>query len=307
VSSNGSWNEDHPSFPPILPDPSVELSAIRRAPSLDPTALYNILGPRPNPAELDDVRQPHDAITDALPQTRGATAIPVAPFGLSQTWSGVPSRSPADEHRTNRGSTAQSDARIVSDVTPSNEWQPGARYANGNRPPSGPGLNPIRINGRWFQMEGGQASRLAEAQTRAENAIASVREREPKWRPTPSFAENVEGQIRAYEAEAKEAQARLRELVRLEFSPIIPIERPPTARERNSVARDLARWFVNNHRHVIEGTAWLAELEPSIDAYRAPQGRWRPSGRRFQTRSRVMIFIISSSTPARNRMAFRDQ
>jgi hypothetical protein len=76
-------------------------------------------------------------------------------------------------------------------------------------------------------MEGGQASRLAEAQTRAENAIASVREREPKWRPTPSFAENVEGQIRAYEAEAKEAQARLRELVRLEFSPIIPIERPP--------------------------------------------------------------------------------
>jgi hypothetical protein len=185
-------------------------------------------------------------------------------------WLGVPSRNPADEHRTDGGSTAQSDARIVSDVTPGNEWQPGARYANGNRPPSGPGLTPIRINGRWFQMEGGQASRLTEAQTRAESAIARVREREPKWRPTPSFAENVEGQIRAYESEAEEAQARLRELTRLEFSPIIPTKRPFTTREQNNIARELALWFANNHRHVIEGDAWLNELEPSIDSYLDP-------------------------------------
>jgi hypothetical protein len=270
ASSNGSWNEDHPSFRPVPPDLNVELSAIRGAPSLNPTALYDILTPQPNRAKPDDAREPHDAITAALPPARGATAIPMAPFGLSPIWPSVPSLYPADERRTNERSAAQSDARIVSDVTPSNEWQPGAQYANGNRPPSGPGLTPIRINGRWFQMEGGQAVLLTEAQTRAENAIARVREREPKWHPTPSFAENVEGQIRAYEAEAKEAQARLRELTRLEFSPIIPIERPPTASERNSVARDLARWFVNNHRHVIEGTAWLAELEPSIDAYRDP-------------------------------------
>lgn len=270
VSSNGSWNEDHPSFRPIPPDPNVELSAIRRAPSLDPTALYNILAPQPNRAKPDDARQPHDAIPTALPQARGATAISVARFGLSQTWLGVPSRNPADEHGTNEGSTAQSDARIVSDVTPGNEWQPGARYANGNRPPSGPGLTPIRINGRWFEMEGGQASRLAEAQTRAESAIARVREREPKWRPTPSFAENVEGQIRAYESEAKEAQARLGELTRLEFSPIIPTKRPFTTREQNNIARELALWFANNHRHVIEGDAWLNELEPSIDSYLDP-------------------------------------
>jgi hypothetical protein len=270
VSSNGSWNEDNPSFRPIPPDPSVELSPIRRAPSLDPTALYNILTPQPNPAELDDVRQPHDAITDALPQARGAIAIPTAPLGLSQTWTSVASRHPADERRANGGSTALGDARIVSDVTPDNEWQPGARYANGNRPPSVPGLTPIRINGQWFQMEVGQALRLTEAQTRAENAITRVREREPQWRPTPSFAENVEGQIRAYEAEAKEARARLRELVSLEFSPIIPIERPPTAKERNDFAREIARWFVNNRSHVIEGAAWLTELEPTVRSYLDP-------------------------------------
>ena len=92
-----------------------------------------------------------------------------------------------------------------------------------------------------FRWEGGQASRLTEAQTRAESAIARVREREPKRRPTPSFAENVEGQIRACESEAKEAQARLGELTRLEFSPVIPIERPPTAKERNDFAKERSR------------------------------------------------------------------
>src|SRR5437764_2847459 len=62
----------------------------------------------------------------------------------------------------------------------------------------------------------------------------------PNGAPTPSFAENVEGQIRAYESAAKEAQARLGKLTRLEFSPIIPIERTPTAKERNDFARGVA-------------------------------------------------------------------
>lgn len=73
--------------------------------------------------------------------------------------------------------------------------------------------------------------------------------------------------IRAYESEAEQAQARLREIARLNFLSTIPRERPPTTKERNDVAREIARWLAKNHNQVIEGVSWLLELEPSIQAY----------------------------------------
>jgi hypothetical protein len=47
-------------------------------------------------------------------------------------------------------------------------------------------------------------------------------------------------------------------------------EKQPADPRWSDTARDIARRFVENHRHVVEGTAWLFELEPSIEAYLDP-------------------------------------
>jgi hypothetical protein len=77
-----------------------------------------------------------------------------------------------------------------------------------------------------IEVEGGQAARLVEVQARAQAATARVRALDPSWRPRPSAYETVEGLIRAYEAEAQEAQARAREL---EIPQKGPNDRPRTA------------------------------------------------------------------------------
>jgi hypothetical protein len=119
------------------------------------------------------------------------------------------------------------DRRIMSDVTPDNDWSPGAQYANDSRR----GWALVRIGRQWVEVEGGQAARLFEAQTRAQAATARVRERDPSWRPRPRAYESVEGLIRAYETDAHEAQARARELERLQIPPKVPTDRPRTAGE----------------------------------------------------------------------------
>ena len=119
------------------------------------------------------------------------------------------------------------DRRIISDVTPDNDWSPGAQYANNSRR----GPVPVRIGRQWVELEGGQAARLFEAQTRAQAATARVRELDPNWRPRPSAYESVEGLIRAYESEAQEAQARARELESPQILPKVAKDRPRTTGE----------------------------------------------------------------------------
>jgi hypothetical protein len=120
-----------------------------------------------------------------------------------------------------------------------------------------------------FEPEPGQASRLFEAETRAEFHIARVRKIDPRWQPRPSAYESVEGLIRAYESDAEQTQARLRELA-APLPPIIPKERPPTAAERNDIGRAAARWLAQNRGHIIEGADWFSEYEPSVRAYLDP-------------------------------------
>lgn len=127
----------------------------------------------------------------------------------------VPAGSPDGGQWTSGGGTGRNDPRVISDVTPDNNAIPDAQYAQGRA--RGPVT--VRIGGRTFEVEAGQAARLFEAQTRADDAIARVREFDPNWRPTPSFKETVEGSIRSYEAEAEEAQARASELARKGIGP----------------------------------------------------------------------------------------
>jgi hypothetical protein len=171
------------------------------------------------------------------------------------------------------GMGAESGPRVVSDVTPDNDWRPGARYAQSGQNPQPPrrGSRPIIIGEKLVEPEPGQAIRLDLAEARAKEAIAHVREIDPNWRPRPSAYESVEGLIRAYEVDAEQAQARLCELA-APLPPIIQRERPPTASERNDVARATARWLAqrclaHEQRHVVEGADWFSEYEPSVQAY----------------------------------------
>jgi hypothetical protein len=159
------------------------------------------------------------------------------------------------------------DARVMSDATPDNDWIPGRQYATKR---TGRGSVLVRIGGRLVEVEPGQATRLVEAQTRAQDAIARVRALDPSWQPRPSHYETIEGAIRAYESEAEQAQVRIRELARIETAPVIPRQRPPSAHERNDVAREIARWIAKQREHIVEGVDWLFEYEDSIEAYLDP-------------------------------------
>jgi hypothetical protein len=166
------------------------------------------------------------------------------------------------------GTTGRGTSQVLSDVTPDNDWKPGAQYANNGR--GGRGSGPTRLgSGQWTELEPGQAARLTLAEARAQDAIRRVQELDPIWRVQLGTYKTAEGEIRALEAEAERAEARLRELTRFE-PPIVPKQRPPTTSERNDAAREIAKWLAKNLGRVIEGVAWLDEFEESIRAYLDP-------------------------------------
>jgi hypothetical protein len=222
VPPNGSWNERNPPSWQMPASPNVEFPAPPAAPELDPASAQYLRALRSNLARHDYGRQLSDAMI-ASPQPDGAAtaASPEQHLGHSQLWP-VGAAGRPDGGPWTRGRVGGNDPRIISDATPYNDWKPGAQYANSRR--SGP--IQFRIGGQWVEVEQGQAARLDVAQTRALDAAARVRELDPNWRPRPSAYESVEGLIRAYEAEAQEAQARARQLARLGFSPKTPNERP---------------------------------------------------------------------------------
>lgn len=72
----------------------------------------------------------------------------------------------------------------------------------------------VRVRGRTLEATPAQTTRLAIADARASDATARVREIDPTWRPVPSISNTVEGEIATREGEARQAEARLRELTR---------------------------------------------------------------------------------------------
>ena len=140
----------------------------------------------------------------------------------------VPAGHPDGGQWTRVGGASASNREVASDAIPDNEWILGAQYATGR---GGRGPRP--------PMEFGQAVHLAVAQARARDALALVRELDPNWRPTQSAwstTPSVEGQIRAYEAEAQQALGRLVELFRSGASSNFP----GYARDLNRVANEAA-------------------------------------------------------------------
>jgi hypothetical protein len=274
-----------PQVPPALPSMFFSVPPNERNPSLwqtpvdsnaevlasvepDAVSARDLSAPGITPTTLDYGRQLEDMLTNNWRPDRPAAAADAEHPAFSNMQPIVPSERPANRQWMSRGAGAESDSQVISDITPDNDWMPGARYAQNARPPRrGSGL--VRIGDRDHQPEPGQASRLSEAQTRAEATIARVRQIDPNWRPRPSAYESIEGLIRAYESDAEQAQARLRDLT-APLPPIIPRERPPTTSERNDVATAVARWLAQNRGHVIEKVDWLFEYEPSVRAYLDP-------------------------------------
>ena len=78
-------------------------------------------------------------------------------------------------------------------------------------PGSGSGGN--RNNRTISDATPGQQFRLSNSQARAKEATRRVQELDPTWRPTPSLYEGAEGQIARNVAEARQAEARLREIL----------------------------------------------------------------------------------------------
>lgn len=70
----------------------------------------------------------------------------------------------------------------------------------------------IRVGNRVMEATPAQATRLAVTDAWARTTAEQVREIDPTWRPTPSLTTSVEGEIAARVGEAREAEARLREL-----------------------------------------------------------------------------------------------
>jgi hypothetical protein len=106
--------------------------------------------------------------------------------------------------RTPLPHTGNSGNSVISDL--GGDLDLGARYAS-RRP-----ARYIVINGRPVQPTVEQATRLAQAESQARDAIRRVQEIEPNWRPRPSEYRTIEGMIRAYRGEVQEANARYIEL-----------------------------------------------------------------------------------------------
>lgn len=64
------------------------------------------------------------------------------------------------------------------------------------------------VGALWPTASQAQLTRLAIAEARARAALDQMERVEPKWRPTPSAYETVEGAIAAAEAARMEAEAR---------------------------------------------------------------------------------------------------
>lgn len=196
------------------------------------------------------------------------------------------------------GTTGSGTSQVLSDVTPGNDWKPGAQYANNSRRGRGSGPEP----------EPGQAARRVVAIARARDAVRRVRELDPNWRPRREalYGEGVESDIRKAEDLAEEAEARLLELAG-GSPPTIPKQRPPTTQERNDAAREIAKWLARNLGRVIEGIAWLDEFEESIQAYLDPPKTLKELRKGLRRERRDMMFITSSNRHRPSRTNSPDQ
>lgn len=89
----------------------------------------------------------------------------------------------------------------------------GGRWARiAQNSPRGRGAALVSVGGRLLEATPAQEARLIISEAQAREAVHRVQELDPKWRPSPSISETVEGAISTAQAEAREtATARARQ------------------------------------------------------------------------------------------------
>jgi hypothetical protein len=107
------------------------------------------------------------------------------------------------------------DPRVLSDVTPDGTGS-GIQYAQSRTRGA---FGRVIINGQQVEPSPAQQARLTVVEAQAREAMRRVQELDPKWQPTPSAYESVEGLIAAYRADARQAQGRISELQQMGIGP----------------------------------------------------------------------------------------
>ena len=195
-------------------DPSATRVRLKEAQEEEARAVFE--------AELAELRASHERAKELLAEIKYELAWRKLchKYGYNPSQPRVPGGNPDGGQWTRGGDgnairnpSGRNDPLVVSDFAP--DGGAGAQYAT--RRSRGPVI--VRIAGRTFRLEGGEAIRFSEAQSRADAAIARVRELDRNWSPTRSHVESVEGQITAYRAEVREAEARLAELAKVGIGP----------------------------------------------------------------------------------------
>src|SRR5262245_3053835 len=157
----------------------------------------------------------------------------------------VPKGNPDGGQWTNDGhhsGSGRQDPRVVSDATP-DAVRSGSRYAQGRARGA---FGRVIINGQQVEPTPAQQARLAVVEAQARETIRRVQELDPKWQPTPSAYESVEGLIAAYRSDAQQAKERISALQQVGIGPgqfasdSIPARGPDrdfTAAERREINR----------------------------------------------------------------------
>jgi hypothetical protein len=144
-------------------------------PKLDSVFARDVPAPGPTPTS-DYRRQLDDTLTNTWQPNR--SAAPAGHLAFSDMSPLVPSESPAN-HKWMGGATgAEGGPQVISDITPDNDWRPGARYAQNSEPP-GRGVRPLIIRDRLVEPEPGQASRVC------------LKPKQGRNLPSPVFASSI--------------------------------------------------------------------------------------------------------------------
>ena len=118
----------------------------------------------------------------------------------------------SDRRATGSG---RQDPRVISDTTPDAVGS-GTRYAQSRTRGA---FGRVIINGQQVEPTPAQQARLAVVDAQAREAVRRVQELDPKWQPTASAYESVEGLIAAYRSDARQAQERISELQHIGIGP----------------------------------------------------------------------------------------
>ena len=111
--------------------------------------------------------------------------------------------------------SGRQDPRVISDTTP-DSVDSGTQYAQSRTRGA---FGRVIINGQQVEPTPAQQARLAVVDAQAREAVRRVHELDPKWQPTASAYESVEGLIAAYRSDARQAQERISELQHIGIGP----------------------------------------------------------------------------------------